>query len=195
LLVFSAICSSSAAVKGCSPPRLPCRVASALMRLLVFSAATSSSAAMLMPANGLPRRYINRRTPPSSHIPPPLSSSKPPPLRPPAPLAAMDHQHQERVGAAANGFGRRPLHVTEARALWDARYSVPLDKRCSGARRSAAAVCRSPLCRRGPTGPSPSTTIFGTTSQRTSRTYPQWSPCNDDAWTVFFVRQHADRLA
>jgi hypothetical protein len=41
----------------------------------------------------------------------------------------MDHQDRERAGIAANGFGRRSLHVTEARALWDARYFVPPDMR------------------------------------------------------------------
>jgi hypothetical protein len=44
----------------------------------------------------------------------------------------MDHQDREREDTAVNGFGRLSLHVTEARAIWDARYPVPLYMRYLG---------------------------------------------------------------
>ncbi|KAE8781939.1 Homeobox protein KNOX3 [Hordeum vulgare] len=95
--------------------------------------------------------------------------------------------------AAANGFGSRHLREDEARLLYEADYSVPLDMRVPGSwTLSAGGVLVPPP----PTEAKRRVEIARIRSglPESSHNLPRYAPNSKALWTAYFGRHHADQL-
>ncbi|KAE8781966.1 Homeobox protein KNOX3 [Hordeum vulgare] len=97
-------------------------------------------------------------------------------------------------GAAANGFGRRHLHESEGRLLYEADYTAPPDMRVLGLwRMSANGVPVPPL----PSRADRCAKIVSIQSSLpgSSRKQSRYAFDNNTLWTAYFERRHANQFA
>ncbi|KAE8804934.1 Homeobox protein KNOX3 [Hordeum vulgare] len=103
-------------------------------------------------------------------------------------------KHYPDDRAAANGFGRRHLHESEARLLYEANYPAPPDMRVSGSWRLSDDRVLVPPPPSGVDRHAEIARIWSSPSE-SSRNLPRYAPDSNTMWTMYFEHRHADQLA